>query len=245
MLASAAWLHGLDLRRAERVVEVPGGAAVLSPTFPAAHDHGKLSVLSDVDGALLAAAADDVLGRAGLDHRLVELRTPDGPRATAGLSAAGWTRAQVVLMEWAGPAVAVADRAVITELSLAQRVAAATAGWRTTLPDAGPDTWRQLGARITTVLPAAQTTFLGVLDDSGRVIARADLYEHGGRAQVEEVVTSPAARGQGLASMLVLDAVRRAAAQSVLLVADADDWPRHLYGRLGFHDVALLDSFSR
>ncbi|MCW2778131.1 MAG: hypothetical protein JWN17_1856 [Frankiales bacterium] len=245
MLASAAWLHALDLRRAERVVEVPGGAAVLSSAFPAAHDHGMLSVLADVDGALLASAADDVLGGAGLGHRLVELRTPDAPAAEAGLLAAGYARDGVVLMEWGGPSAAPRSTATVVELSVDQRVAAATEDWRRQLPDADPDVWRQLGERATTVLPAARTTFLGVLDDDGRVLSRTDLYEHGDRAQVEQVVTLPEARGRGLASLLVLEAVRRAGDRTVLLVADADDWPRHLYARLGFRDVALLASFTR
>ncbi|MCW2606285.1 MAG: uncharacterized protein JWO60_978 [Frankiales bacterium] len=214
MLPSAAWLHALDLRRAHTVVEVPGGAAVLSPSFPAAHDHGKLSMAEDVDGALLAAAADDVLGGAGLSHRLVELRVPDAPRARAGLLAAGYTCAEVVLMEWEGGALLPAGPEVV-ELTLPQRTATASADWRRQLPD------------------------------DGRVVARADLYEHDGRAQVEEVVTEPASRGRGFASLLVRDAVRRAGGRPVLLVADADDWPRELYARLGFRAVAVLASFSR
>lgn len=245
MLSSAAWLHALDMRRAGRVVEVPGGVAVLSPDFPAAHDHGKLSVTSDVDGMLLAKAADTILGGAGLDHRLVEMRTPDCPRAAAGLLAAGWKRADAVLMEWAAPAGVSRSKAAVIELSLGQRVASATDGWRASLPDADPDVWRQLGERITTVRPAANATFLGVVDARGRVSARVDLYEHDGRAQIEEVVTDPAARGQGLASLLVLEAISRVGDQPVFLVADADDWPRQLYAKLGFHEVALLASFTR
>jgi ribosomal protein S18 acetylase RimI-like enzyme len=224
---------------------VPGGAAVLSSAFPAAHDHGKLSVVADVDGALLAAAAEDVLGAAGLTHRLIEVRTPGAVLAARGLLAAGWAQEDLAVMQWAGPTAAPRAADAVSVLTLEQRVGAAVDGWRDTLPDADPDVWRQLGERARTVLPAARTTFLGVLGPDGRVLARADLYEHGGLAQVEEVVTDPASRRQGLASLLVLDAVRRATTPTVFLVADADASPRSLYARLGFRDVGLHASFRR
>jgi GNAT superfamily N-acetyltransferase len=53
-------------------------------------------------------------------------------------------------------------------------------------------------------------------------------------------MTDPAARGRGYATALVVSAIARARAVGcdvVLLVADADDWPRTWYERLGFVDV--------
>lgn len=236
---AGAWLHALDLRRARTVVAVEGGAGVRSAAFPLAHDHNKVSLLADSVSA--PGAAERVL--AGLSHRLVEVRTPGCERADRALLAAGYARDDAVVMEHAGPAGVPGGATVLT---VAQRVGAAEAGWRDEQPDAGPDTWRQLGARIATVRPAARAVFLGVVDDDGRVLARTDLYLHEGVAQVEEVVTDPAHRGRGHATLLVRDAVARARAQlamTVFLLADADDWPRRLYARLGFAESQVLPSY--
>ncbi|MDP9393173.1 MAG: GNAT family N-acetyltransferase, partial [Actinomycetota bacterium] len=106
----------------------------------------------------------------------------------------------------------------------------------------------QLGERTRTLLAAVDATFLAVRGTDGHVVSRADLYLRDGVAQVEEVATEPAARGRGLASALVVEAVRRArsaGAELVFLVAEADDWPEKLYRRLGFSDVGRITSYTR
>lgn len=244
MSAEARWLHDLDARRASSRVEIAGGLALRHDTFWAAHDHNKLSVLTGDDGALLADLAEQHL--AGLAHRRVELRT-DSAALVAGLEAAGFTREDTLLMTLEAQPTRGRGDAVVVELDLGQRVASAVDGWREELPDADPEVWRQLGGRAVTATAASEATFLGVVED-GRVVARADVFVHQGVAQVEEVMTDEAHRGRGLATALVLDGVARAraaGAQTVLLVADVDDWPRRLYERLGFRDRAVLPILSR
>jgi GNAT superfamily N-acetyltransferase len=54
---------------------------------------------------------------------------------------------------------------------------------------------------------------------------------------VEDLYTSPAARGRGVAAALVVEAVdrsRRAGAGPVLIGAAPDDWPQRWYRRAGF-----------
>jgi predicted GNAT family acetyltransferase len=82
--------------------------------------------------------------------------------------------------------------------------------------------------------------------------SRADLYlgrdGDGVVAQIENVLTDPPARGHGLARGVVTAAVRLAldsGATCVFLVADADDWPRELYARLGFVPVAGYTELTR
>jgi len=79
-------------------------------------------------------------------------------------------------------------------------------------------------------------------------VAAADLYSDGRIAQVEEVATLPAHRGHGYASAVVLRAVEVALASGhdlVFLEADARDWPKDLYARLGFEEVGRTWSFLR
>jgi ribosomal protein S18 acetylase RimI-like enzyme len=52
--------------------------------------------------------------------------------------------------------------------------------------------------------------------------------------------------GRGLASALVLQAIERAhthGAELVFLLADAGDWPQHLYRRLGFTEIGRTTSY--
>ena len=56
-------------------------------------------------------------------------------------------------------------------------------------------------------------------------------------AQIEDVVTFDQHRGHGYARNIVVHAVRAAqaaGADRIWLEADADDWPREFYSRMGF-----------
>lgn len=135
----------------------------------------------------------------------------------------------------------------VEDLTLQERQETAAADWRRDEPHQDPDVWRQLGERVQTVTRAATPTFLGVRRADGGVVARADLYLRDGVAQVEEVITDPAERGHGHARALVLQAVhcaREQGAHTVFLQADADDWPKELYRRLGFTDAAGTAQFT-
>jgi GNAT superfamily N-acetyltransferase len=67
-------------------------------------------------------------------------------------------------------------------------------------------------------------------------------------AQVEDVYTLPEARGRGFARALVAHVVAQARAEDhdlVFIMADDDDWPKNLYGRLGFEPAGRMLSFHR
>jgi ribosomal protein S18 acetylase RimI-like enzyme len=73
-------------------------------------------------------------------------------------------------------------------------------------------------------------------------------YALDGVAQVEDVHTLDEFRGRGLARAFVTRAAReavRAGADLVFLIADDRDWPKELYGRLGFDPVGRFWSFAR
>ena len=86
----------------------------------------------------------------------------------------------------------------------------------------------------------------GVLGDDGRPLAVTKLRVSGSLGWVEDVYTMPDARGRGHARTLVALAARGARAagcKEVVLVADADDWPQHLYRRIGFEEVGRSPIF--
>ena len=74
----------------------------------------------------------------------------------------------------------------------------------------------------------------------GEIVSSTSLFSDGRTAQIEDVATLPEHRGQGYARALVLYALaeaRRRGHDFVFLVADARDWPKELYRRLGFEPI--------
>jgi ribosomal protein S18 acetylase RimI-like enzyme len=95
-----------------------------------------------------------------------------------------------------------------------------------------------IGERVT-------ARFFGVPVD-GEIVSYTDLYYDGHDAQIEDVGTLPEHRGRGYATAVVLAAAavaRAAGADFVFLVADASDWPKELYRRLGFDELGHYTKF--
>lgn len=87
--------------------------------------------------------------------------------------------------------------------------------------------------------------FFGVLVDN-EVVSYTDLYVDGADAQVEDVGTLLEHRGNGYATAVILGAIEQARASGadfVFLVADAEDWPKQLYRKLGFDEVGHYTKF--
>lgn len=243
-----AWLRAVARDRAVSAIPVPGGEAFLHPDFPLAHDHNRLLISGPCGAPALHEAADAVLGGAGLAHRLIDVQSLEVADAvTAGLLGYGYERSEDLIMRHAGgPRQPRPLPGPVVELALPERAAVAEAEWRRDKPDGAPDLARQLGWRILTMPTAAHTTFLAVRDeDTGAVLAHADLYVRDGIAQIEEVMTDPAHQNRGLASAVVNAAVQRAAAADLLfLIADGEDWPQQWYRTLGFADLGRTASFA-
>jgi ribosomal protein S18 acetylase RimI-like enzyme len=95
-----------------------------------------------------------------------------------------------------------------------------------------------IGERVT-------ARFFGVPVD-GQVVSYTDLYVDGADAQIEDVGTLPEHRGNGYATAVILGAIEQARASGadfVFLVADAEDWPKELYRKLGFDEVGHYTKF--
>lgn len=81
----------------------------------------------------------------------------------------------------------------------------------------------------------------------GEPAAYAMLIEHAAVGEIDQVYTAPEARGHGLASVVVRAAGAAAlqrGAELVVIGADAADWPRLLYERLGFETVGTRHGFT-
>ncbi|MDP9345106.1 MAG: GNAT family N-acetyltransferase, partial [Actinomycetota bacterium] len=186
-----------------------------------------------LDAAAIVRAADEAQG--DLPHRRVFVDDDaTGARVAPALQAGGWRCTRDVYMVLRRspdrPAAATAREAGV-ETMLSAKLA---------LLEQTVD--RHEGDVIaagTRAMATAGTRFV-VADWEGSPAAYATLYSDGATAQVEDVATQPRARGHGLARAVVQHAVDLARArehETVFLVAEADDWPRELYARLGFDPV--------
>lgn len=82
----------------------------------------------------------------------------------------------------------------------------------------------------------------------GERAASCRLFRQDGIGQVEDVGTLAHARRQGLGRAVTEAAARRSRARGddlTFILADADDWPRLLYERIGFRPVGSAWTFRR
>ena len=89
---------------------------------------------------------------------------------------------------------------------------------------------------------------LFVAERDRRVVGTVGLALHRGVASVFSVGTLPDARRRGVGRTLVVDAVERArhaGAQLVYLIARADDSPKDMYRKIGFHVEMSFDVWLR
>jgi ribosomal protein S18 acetylase RimI-like enzyme len=216
------------------------GTAVFTPERPLRYDSNYLlveRVPADVTATELAEEAERVQGGAGLPHRLLFFRDVElGERFAPQFQEAGWRYERHVLMAHRRPSERETSAATVTEVTAdvirpARERQIRSYSWGT------PDVARQLLDAKAHV--PVETRFFAVLVNGG-VASYTDLYLGGDVAQVEDVATMPEHRERGYASAVVMRAVteaRAAGAELIFLVADAEDWPKELYRRLGFDEI--------
>jgi ribosomal protein S18 acetylase RimI-like enzyme len=216
------------------------GTAVFTPERPLRYDSNYLlveTVPADLTAADLAEEAERLQGRAGLPHRLLFFRDARlAERLAPELIDSGWRFERHVFMAHRRPAERGADTSIVAEVT-ADVIRAARERQIRSYPWGTAELAQQL-LDAKAHIPV-ETRFFAVLVD-GDVASYSDLYLNGDIAQVEDVATVPEHRERGYASAVVLRAVeeaRAAGAELVFLVADADDWPKKLYRRLGFDEI--------
>jgi len=216
------------------------GTAVFTPELPLRHDSNYLLVetLPDsISAAELVAEAERIQSAAGLEHRLLFFRDAAlGERFAPELVSLGWRCDRHVLMAQSREPERAHDTRIVhrvTETTLRE----ARERHIRSYPWGTPEVAQQL-LEAKRRIPVEARFF--AVTANGSVASYGDLYIDGNIAQVEDVATVPEHRGRGYASAVVLRAVedaRAAGAKLVFLVADAEDWPKELYRRLGFDEI--------
>jgi GNAT superfamily N-acetyltransferase len=235
---------------ADRILSFRFGHAYFNDSYPRVWDLNLLLVEEQkaIDPGELAAEAELLHTDAGHAHRRAEvLDDAVGARLERFFRRIGWRVDRGVVMAYRGEGERTADTAAVEELSREDLVPfreeiARGEPWATDeeivheVVDAGA-LWERAGrARYFAVRMG------------GAPVAAAELYSDGRLAQVEDVATLRAHQSRGHASAVVLRAVEEALAAGhdlVFLTADAGDWPKELYRRLGFAEIGHTWSLLR
>ena len=243
--------EALRERCAERVVPFRFGRAFFNDTFPLVWDLNVLRVEEPAGATAdeLAADAERLHGEAGQSHCRVAVADARAGEALADpFRALRWRVDRFLVMGYRGTGEHVADPATPVE----EVDAAALRPLREAIVSAQP--WAETGEVTRMVADAAQLVGrLGsarhfAVQVNGHVASAADLYSDGRTAQVEDVATLPEHRGRGHATAVVLRAIEEALATGhdfVFLVADAEDWPKEFYVRLGFAPLGHTWTFLK
>lgn len=238
-------MRDLALRAALRAEPLPFGVAVFDERLPQVWDLNLVwidRVPDDHDAAGLTRELERVQAAAGLAHRhAIVADERGGARVAPGLTALGWGARRRILMAHRRPASTSPDGVAVRELTPAEVRAFLELSLAEDPAGLTPGVVRQI-VDAHDVLAAAGVRAFGALAGD-TVVSACDLYELGGVAQVESVMTLDAHRGRGLASAVVLHALARAREAGrglVFLQTEEDGGPASLYERLGFDPIGRI-----
>ena len=228
------FLRGVTEAGAQTREAVADGVLLRSPSEAQAYVGNQLLLdgpqLHDPRG--LIARLDEL--QQGLGHRRAYIQDDEhGARLHAGLLTHGWGGGAEVVMVLPDDVELPPATATMVDDARLRALETRTNAEFGLPPDVGAQLIR-IRARAAAAYGARG--FVAVAPD-GSDAAHATLYSDGTTAQIEDVATLVAFRGQGLATAAVVAAARAArdgGHDPVFLVADADDWPRHFYAKLGF-----------
>jgi ribosomal protein S18 acetylase RimI-like enzyme len=216
-----------------REEESPFGTAVFTDELPRRLDGNYLRVEREAEPKELVAEAKR------LERPLIFVPNPDlGERLAPWFAERGWRIDRHLVMAQLREPEKPADLSLVRELE-EEALRPARRRLLQDQPWAKPEVVEQLFQAKALIGQRVTARFFGVPLE-GEVVSYADLYLDGTDAQIEDVGTLPEQRGQGYATAVILGAIEQARASGadfVFLVAEAEDWPKELYRRLGFDEL--------
>lgn len=252
LAAALAFDRSLRLRAATRTVTLPEGVVVLHDGLADVYHLNSLvldaPLPAGLDAEEVMALAEGPLGH--LRHRQVIFDDGDGAVAIApGFIRAGWSMQRTLFMglgvdapgDRAGPAREVdPDTLHALEVRLGREDPPPLA--------AGPGVAERLVQAMDALREVTPCRRLAA-GENGDLASFCTLFlEPGGRAAlIDNVGTLRASRRRGLARAVISAAIGLARAEDrdpIVIPADADDWPKDLYARLGFEPLGVQVAFT-
>jgi ribosomal protein S18 acetylase RimI-like enzyme len=245
----AAFTRWLEEATSTRTQPWRFGTALFHDGFPDRWDSNFLRVersIGTTTAAELATEADRILS--AFRHReFVFESDTEGARLTAGLVELGYTSDRLVYLVLRRDPDRDPPSLDAREISLEE---VRPLQVETNLVSHGGMTRasaEMLADFSTVMVERVAARFFGARID-GELAGCCELYVHDGIAQIENVDTLERFRDRGVARASIAAAIgagREAGAELVFLMADDADWPKRLYGRLGFDPVGHFRQFRK
>ncbi|MGH9007583.1 MAG: GNAT family N-acetyltransferase [Acidimicrobiales bacterium] len=230
---------------ADRVEDVEGGFVASTPSLPVAWTLNRLHLTRSASVEAATALADRYLSDRDFRHIVVEHDQRD--RLSKAFADADWAVEREVHMVLGAAPAPLADQDEIVELRNEECVELTRMWIEEDHPDLSAGGVGQLVEMTAREGRWWRERVFGIRA-GGRAVSMTKLRTDDEVAWVEDVYTDPAARRRGLARRLVTHVTGLAAASGrdfVYIIADASDWPQHLYGEIGFRPVGYLKAFHR
>jgi GNAT superfamily N-acetyltransferase len=240
------FMRAVLVRTADETRTIEAGLVVLTRSLPAVWSVNQLRVTEPLAFDDLIELADDQLSELGYVDIAVEHQEA-GPALQPTFRAAGWKVERDVVMVLSEPSDGPADTGVVVEAG-EDELMELMARWYAEDPEPTPLERLELVEYNRREARVHGDRLLGVRSSDGQLVAMSKLRSDGSSAQVEDVYTAPEARGRGYARALVSRASELARADGVgltFIIADDNDWPKLLYGRIGFRPVGHVWHFHR
>ncbi len=221
------------------VTELDGGFAVRTRELPLVWTLNQIRLHRHLDLDELAGLADALQGDLPFRHVVARPGAVDASVEAAAL-AQGWQVEHDVVMALHGRAAQPADPRIV-ELTEDQMLELMAAWLLEELPTTTPEGLAQVLEYNRREGRHFGEQRLGVLDEAGRPAAVTKVRIAEAFGWVEDVYVRPDLRGRGAGRALVsraADLALAAGCELVAIVADADDWPQHLYAEVGFRPLA-------
>ena len=244
---AAAFEDALLEAAAERIERIPLGSAVFTDSLPVVWSLNLLRVdVSSASVEEITAEAERLQGGAGLEHRRVAIQDETaGKNLEEGFNALGWKPDVFLFMVPRREPNRPVDTGGVVEIGREELRPIREAILGEWLGGLNGEVMRQIGESDRRFAEAGNARHFAVVVD-GEPVSSTDLFSDGRTAQIEDVGTLPDHRGAGHASAVVMKALEEARAMGhdfIFLVADARDWPKEMYRRLGFDAVGEKYAF--
>jgi GNAT superfamily N-acetyltransferase len=228
---------------ADEVRPVPVGWLARSRSLPLVHTLNQLHVTEPSTAARALAAAEEHQGDQPYRHLVVD-EAETASLLDAEVERAGWKVDREVLMAVLADPVREVGTDGVAELSEDEMVAIMRRWHVEEGFDTTPGVLDQLDEYNRREGALWHESRFGVRGESGGAVAITKLRCPGEDvAWVEDVYTVPEERGRGHARRLVTHATRRAGRRLTFILADDNDWPKRLYGEIGFRPIGFRWSF--
>lgn len=240
------FMDAVERRSAQRTEKWSHGTAFFHDDYPKKYALNYLTITEndpDLTVEDMVAEAERLQGGAGLLHRRIN-GGPEAGRYFEDFKKLGWRADHLVVMVHDGTIRPSSKELPVIEIGF-DEAKAAQIQWELN-DNNDPDVAEMLGDSVRVLYDAVDLHFYACMVD-GTIGGWCEHYLLDGISQTENVMTFEDFRGRGIASSVVnhsLNVAYAAGADLAFLLADNLDWPKELYGRLGFSPAGYIFEYT-